>query len=298
MFIKDSYLLTASHNFELKDMQEVTVNIELTKVPPCYHTLLTGKVLHKNIPVKGAVVKVFDCRYNPLFHTVTNDRGVYRFNNILAPGLYKVVAAADSYQTSRTKDIKIKANKVIRKSFQLKKCSIFTNGIIYGKVREVGSKKPIEGASVYLKDEYKMVYKTISNKDGQYIIYNIRPKKYKLHVMKHGYISSNPLELNVDKNDRIMLYIDLKEQCDNYSRTISGVVTWDDKPVPDATIFLYLLGNEGKETIVNVQVTNEEGAFLFSNLEEGTYVLKGKLQSKAIFEKKVMMGTSSKKEEL
>lgn len=39
-------------------MQEVTVNIELTKVPPSYHTLLTGKVLHKNIPEKEITVMV------------------------------------------------------------------------------------------------------------------------------------------------------------------------------------------------------------------------------------------------
>ncbi|MHB8127608.1 MAG: carboxypeptidase-like regulatory domain-containing protein [Mobilitalea sp.] len=129
MFIKDSYLLTTSHTFELKDMQEVTVNIELVKVPRCYHTHLTGRVLHKNKPIKRAGVKVFDCKYNPLYHTVTNSRGVYRFKNILAPGIYKVVAASDGYQTSRTRNIKIKANKVIRISFQLKKCSIFTNSI-------------------------------------------------------------------------------------------------------------------------------------------------------------------------
>jgi hypothetical protein len=214
VFIKDSYLLTASQTFELKDMQEITINIKLTKISPCYHTLLTGSVLHKNKPIKRAVVKVFDCKYNPLFHTMTNSRGVYQFKNILAPGMYKVVAAMEGYQTSRMRNIKIKANKVIRKSFNLKKCSYFMNGILYGKVIEVESRKPIEGASLYLKDKCGMVYKTMSNKDGQYIFYNIQPNKYELIVMKHRYISSNN-KLSIDRNDRIMLNVDLKKQCNH-----------------------------------------------------------------------------------
>jgi hypothetical protein len=193
MFVKDSYLLTASHTFELKGMQEVTINIKLIKVPPCYETLLTGRVFHKNVPIKRAVVNIFDCKYNPLYHTVTNSRGVYRFHNILAPGIYNVVVAVNGYQTSITRKIKIKKNKVVRKSFQLKKCLVFENGIIYGKVRKVESKKPIKGTFIYLKDRYGMVYKTTSNKDGQYIIYNIRPSKYKVVVMKDGYIASKPI---------------------------------------------------------------------------------------------------------
>lgn len=298
MLIKDSYLLTASNTFELKDMQEVTVNIELTKVPPSYHTLLTGKVRHKLRPVKKAVVKVFDSKYNPLFHTVTNCKGVYRFKNKLAPGTYKVVAVADGYQTSKTKKVKIKADKVTRKSFHLKKCSIITNGIIYGKVREVGSKKPIEGAFVYLKSKCGRVYKTTTNRDGQYIIYNIRPNKYKLIVMKHDFTPLTPLELNIVRNDRLKLNIDLKGQSNHNKRTIRGLVTRDEKAVPDVPVFLYMLDKEGNESVAKVQVTNEEGVFLFTDLAEGSYILKRKQQSGDVIEKEVKLGKSDKNEEI
>jgi hypothetical protein len=285
MFIKDSYLLTASHTFEVKEMQEITVNIELAKVPSCYHTLLIGRVLHKKMPIKRAVVQVYDCKDNPLFHAVTNCKGVYRFSNILAPGIYKVVATADGYWTSRTRKIKIKTNKVIRMSFHLKKCSIFNNGIIYGKVRVADSKKPIEGACIYLKDEDGKVYKTTSNKDGQYIIYNIRPNCYQLIVRKHGYRTFKTSALSVDKNDRIMLYVDLKERCGNYNRTISGVINYKDKPVSDAPVFLFRVDNEGNKSLAKVQLTNGEGAFMFTSIPEGTYILKGKSQSREKFEK-------------
>ena len=294
MLIKDSYLLTASHTFDLKERQEITVNIALMKEPPCYHTLLLGKVLYKDQPINRAVVKVYDSMFKPLFYTTTNSLGLYRFHNILAPGKYYVAAAADGYQTTKMRCIVIKKNTVTRVKFQLRKCSILSNGIIYGKVREAGSKKPIEGATIYLKDDHGMVYQTTSNRDGQYIIYNIRPKQYKLIVRKSGYLSSKLLTIEVNKNDRIMLYIDLKKRSEGFNKMISGVVTCDDKPVPDVAVFLYQLGKEGYETIVKIQETNEEGAFLFLNLSEGTYILKGKLQTGSKFEKKIILGKMSK----
>lgn len=286
MFIRDSYLLTESNTFELKGMQEVTVNIELIKAPHCYHTILVGRVLDKNKPIPGAVVKVYDRKYKPLFHTITNSEGIYRFCNILAPGAYKVVVAAAGYKTSKVQTVKIKAHKITRKSFQLKKCSM--NGIVYGKVRVAGSNKPIEGAMVYLKSKNGLVYVTTSNKEGQYIIYNIRPNKYKLFARKHGYKSTNSLELKVAKNDRIRLNIDLKES-KHGNRAISGVVAYDAKPVSETPIFLYKIDHQGDERLEMTLVTNEVGAFYFTNLMEGDYILKLKLQSEGIFEKKVSL---------
>ena len=122
MFIKDSYILTASRTVDVKDRQEVTVNLKLNKVTPCYHTLLTGRVLYKKRPVKQAVVKVFDCEYQQLFFAITNCRGIYQFNKVLAPGIYKVVATANCQRASRIKNVKVKAHKIIRKSFCLKMC--------------------------------------------------------------------------------------------------------------------------------------------------------------------------------
>lgn len=214
MFAEDSYLLTASHTFEVRDRQEITVNIELAKEPPCYNTLLTGRVLHKNRPIKRAVVQVYDCKGNPLSHALTNCKGIYRFKNILVPGIYKVVATADGFRTSIIIKIKIELKKITRKSFHLKKCSIFCNGILYGNVREANSNKPIESACIYLKNKDGTIYKTTSNKDGQYIIYNIRPNSYNLIVMKYGYRTLKSIPLNIDKNhlyiERLFCYNDSK----------------------------------------------------------------------------------------
>lgn len=275
MFIMDRYLLTASHTFELKDMQEITVNIELTKVPPCYNTSLTGRVLCKNMPIEKAVVKVFDCNYKPMFHAVTNKAGVYHFTNILAPGKYKIVVAADGYHTSITRNVNIKSNKPIEESFQLVKCKTCTMGILYGIIKDKISNKPVVGACVYLKGKSGLVYRTTTNKDGQYIIYNICSQRYTLIVKKHGYDSSKPIRVAVEDNDRINLVIYLRKQNSCFNKTISGIVTYEGKPVSSSPVFLYIIDKDNKETLVKIQTTNSEGVFLFSGLAEGNYMIKG-----------------------
>ena len=44
MYQYDIYILGVSDSFKLKARENAIVNLELKKVPPCYHTLLSGKV--------------------------------------------------------------------------------------------------------------------------------------------------------------------------------------------------------------------------------------------------------------
>lgn len=212
MFISDIYTLKASDPFEITVHEEATVNLELDKVHHCYNTLLMGKVIYKNSPIQNATVKVFDNNFTPLFHTETDENGIYVFKNILSPGMYKVIATAIGYTTSITKEIRITENLVTKLSFVMKKSSTFIKGIVYGKILEAASRKPIENATVYLtslNDCYNTIYKTTSNLTGQYLIYNIVPNNYKLIVEKQVYLVSDPVQLTIEKYDRVMLNLDL-----------------------------------------------------------------------------------------
>lgn len=288
MFIHDIYILTASDPIEVKSSEEATVNLVLERVPPCYHTLLTGEVLFKGLPVKNATVKVFDKSFRPLFHTVTDEKGVYSFYNILNPGEYKVIATADGYKTSETKSISIRPNTVTKLSFEMMKSSVFVNGIVYGKIYDAGSRKPIENATVYIKslgDCNKTIYTTTSNHSGQYLIYNLLPHEYKMIIKKQGYISSRPIELTIRKYDRMNLNLDLIRNSNQYKSTISGLITFDKAPISGVPVFLYLLDEQGNEKVMQVQVTNEQGLYLFSNVKKGCYLVKGKLQNGEVFER-------------
>ncbi|MFA9466103.1 MAG: carboxypeptidase regulatory-like domain-containing protein [Velocimicrobium sp.] len=212
MFVHDMYVLGESDPFEIKMREEATVNLELKKVTPCYHTSLVGNVCYRNLPIRNATVMVLDENCSPLSSTTTDENGRYRFCSIIKPGKYKVIATAIGYNTSNMKTICISKNIVTRLSFTLKKSWIVANGIVYGKILEAGSKKAIEGANVYLKaskDDCEMIYKTISNHGGQYLIYDIWPNNYKIIIEKKDYMVTEPIELKIEKYNRICLYFDL-----------------------------------------------------------------------------------------
>ncbi len=288
MFIHDIYVLGASDLFEIKTHEEATINLELEKVPPCYHTLLTGKILYKDLPIKNVTVMVMDMNCSPLSRTITDENGNYRFYNLLKPGKYKVVASAIGYNTSNVKTILINENKETKLSFVLKKSLIFVNGIVYGKILEAGSGKPIEDADIYLKsaeENCEMVYKTMSNHSGQYLIYNVLPNCYKIVIQKQGYITTKPIEIKIENHSRISLYFDLIRKSTDYKNTISGMITFEENPIPNVAVFLYLIDKKENEKIVQIQETNENGLFLFSDVESGSYFVKGKLQNSVIYEK-------------
>jgi len=216
MFIKSLYILKASNSFKIELNKEVTVNLGLKKIPPCFHTLLAGCVFNKNLPLKNATVLVFDKCFKPMFHAVTNEYGVYQFRNLLRPGEYNIIAKAKGYKTSVSKHIQIKSNKIIKLSFSLKKELPFRNGIVYGKIFDERCKKAIKNVTVCLvsyMDNCKIIYKAQTNCCGQYLIYNILPGKYKMIIKKQGYKSSNQIRLTISSDDCMALNIGLLRNC-------------------------------------------------------------------------------------
>ncbi len=287
MYIHDIFVLGESDSFEIKTREEVTVNLELEKAPSFYHTLFTGKVLCKDLPIRNATVMVLDDRCSPLSSTITDENGIFKFCNILKPGKYKVISSAIGYSTSDMKAIIINQNEVTKLSVTLKKSLIYVNGIVYGKILEAGSRKPIEDADIYLKSTKHngdTIYKTTSNHNGQYMIYNILPNKYEMVIQKQGYMEVEPLVLEIEKHNHVILYFDLIRSSNDCNNTISGIIKFKEKSISKVPVFLYLLDKQENEKIVQIQETNENGFFLFSNIESGSYLVKGKLQNSVIYE--------------
>jgi hypothetical protein len=286
MFINDIYILKDSDPFEIKAQEEATINLELVKSPPCYQTLLVGKVLYQCSPIKNATVIALANKGSLRYSTETDENGTYRLRNILEPGKYNVTVSVIGYKTSLTKTILVSENQVASLSFEMKKSSIAKNGIIYGKILESGSRRPIEDACIYLKSVEnckEVLYKTKSNQSGQYLIYNILPNVYQIEIEKQGYMVTDSMELKVDKFDRLQLYFDLirATKCNN---TISGTITHKEQIIHRAAVFLYRFDKEGIEILVQTQETNELGVFLFTNVEPGSYLLKAKSQNREVFE--------------
>lgn len=288
MYIHDIYVLGQSSSFELKTREEAVVDLKLKKVQSCCHTLFTGKVLCRDSPIKNATVMVMDNNCSPLSSAVTDRNGIFRFNNILKPGMYKVIASANEYGPSETKTVLINYNEATKLTFTLKKSLISVNGIVYGKVLESGSRKPVEDAEICLKSlncDHNMIYKTKSNHNGQYLIYNIFPENYIIMVQKEGYMSAEPLIIKIERKSRLILYFDLIKSSANYMNSISGRIIMNKEPITKLPVFLYLLDKEKNEKIVQIQETNDNGIYLFPNVESGSYLVKSKLQNRVIYEK-------------
>jgi hypothetical protein len=228
---------------------------------------------------------------------VTNEKGIYHFKHLLKPGEYKVIAAANGFRTSETKSVKIIENAVTKLSFSLNKCFLPGRGIVYGRITEAVSRKPIKNADVCLMgvlNGKKTIYKTTSNHSGNYLLYDILPNEYAMTIRKQGYRLRDPIWLQVEKQDRMMLHVDLVRNRNVSFGTISGTVTFERKPICDTAVFLYRIeaGDAGKDSLVQIQKTNEQGIFLFGSIEQGHYLLKGKLQNGVTFKKNVTVGVN------
>lgn len=282
MLIEDKYILKDSNTFSIKPNEEATINLELEKNSTCFNTHLTGKVLDRDSPINKATISVFDKNLNPLFHTTTNEEGIYNFINLLSPGEYKVIASAKHYTTSLTKYVVIRSNDITELFFSLKTSSALVNGLVYGKVVEEGSNLPIPDVIINIKsldDSKNVIYKTTSNNNGQYLIYDILPYKYVLEATKPGYIPSIPIKLTVVKYDIIPQNVNLILDTNNSSGMISGTIFYHKVPVSNTVVFLYQIDIKGFEVIVQVQVTNKYGIYLFSNVKKGSYMVRCKLQN-------------------
>lgn len=290
MLIEDKYLLKDSNPFKMQPYEEATVNLELEKISPCYNTLLTGRVFDRDSPISNATVTVFDRNMNPLHHTTTNEEGIYNFINVLNPDEYRLIAAAKYYTTSPAKYVITRSNDVTELSFSLKTNSALVNGLVYGKVLEEGRNIPISDATISIKsfdDPNKIIYRTTSNSNGQYLIYDILPYKYMMEVKKLGYLPYKPIELSVKKYNYILQNINLISDSNNSNGTISGTILSHKTPVSNTVVFLYLLDTRGNETIVQVQITNKYGIYLFSDVSNGSYMVKCKLQNGEDFQRSI-----------
>jgi hypothetical protein len=299
MFIHDIYILGASDPFQIKEFDEVTVDLELRKVSSRYHTILTGRVLYKDFPIKNATVKVFDHDFKPLFHAVTNEKGIYHFKHLLKPGEYKVIAVANGFRTSDTKNVRILENAVTKLSFSLIRCFLPGRGIVYGRIMEAVGRKPVKNAAVCLMgflNGQKTIYETTSNHSGNYLFYDILPNQYAMTVKKPGFRFQGPIWLQVERQDRIVLHVDLVRKRNASFNSIYGMVTFERKPVCDAAVILYRIesADAGNNSLVQIQKTNEQGVFLFGGIAEGLYQLKGKLQNGVTFKKNVTVGINHK----
>jgi 5-hydroxyisourate hydrolase-like protein (transthyretin family) len=284
MPVKELFILEKSEEFCIVKDEEKDVCLKLKRCCDMQTILVAGRVTSCGKPVANAAVKVFDEKFCPVAHTLTNSDGRYAFIYCLKAGCYKIAATAEGYEMSKVVGLELKEcdEKVV--NFELKKEVCEKKGVLYGEITNKSAHCPVEEALIYLfeKDTMCHVAQALSNKYGQYLFINLKPGKYEIRAYKQWFEMPAPHVVIVEPCCFTKEDIELCPYSCEFKNTVSGVICCDGHPLCGAVVALYQIEKE-KECLIQLKTTNEEGLYLFYNLKPGNYVVKAKMQNGAEF---------------
>lgn len=274
MVITDRYPLVQSKPFDLKATEEARVDLVLKKNPIKPKTKLTGHVTtYQFKPIYKATVKVLDRCYNPIDHTATNREGEFVFENILPPGDYKLTATAYGYKTAPTIDFSLEKWEAENIDIALKRESLIKKGSIYGMVTDNRLNQLLPDASIiFLDSSSEAAAETTSDAQGKYLLCGIEPGSYEMIGRKAGYFDSSTL-IMVEEGSKIRSDIQLNINPEVSTGTISGLIDTESEHYKSVCVGLYKI-EEGVETLIQTDTTNDEGLYLFAKVDPGIYVVK------------------------
>lgn len=284
MDIKDMYLLTESEKFVLEPGSEARVDIKLKKCPAPPDTKISGKVLSGGKPVSGATVKVLDRCFNPVTHATADEWGYYAIEN-LRPGCFKLTANAEGYIAARAIDIYLVpgGKRVINVNILPDPSS--KKSFIYGIVTACGTGNPISRALVklYTSSCMETYYNTLTNDSGQYLFCDIKPGEYYILSSKQGYHENSVTYLKVAEGQRMKVDMHLVPGHIAISGTVNGIIQYEGRAARGACVGLYSMDG-GCETLIKTQLSNEDGLYLFTDVDQGIYIVKAKLHDGCLFQ--------------
>lgn len=277
MVIRDIYQLERSEQYYLGPRQEITIDLSLKKAPKQPDTILMGSVAGKCGKIEGATVKVLDRKNNPIMHTVTDQKGSFEIRNILPPGEYKVIATAEGYTVSSVHWLVLESMKPVTLFILLKVSDNFNLATVYGVVYDEKN-SGLESVKIMITDYYEPeICKaiTLTNADGEFMVYNLKPKKYWISASKEGYYLPQKISFELTPKDISSVNLFLYPDDSSISGTVSGIIDFNGQRVPHAVAALYKVEERG-HFLLATKETNDEGFYLFPDVKPGEYLVKSK----------------------
>ena len=197
MVIRDRYLLRKSDEFYLEAGHEASINLSLEKAPPLPCTKLCGQVLSGCRPISGATVKILDKNFTPMYHTHTNCNGKFSFINTIMPGVYEIIAVADDYLVSQSRLISLMPHESL--FITLKLIPNAELGTVYGIIRDEKNAS-LPGTQVCISNCNNTCFPaavTLSNSDGEYLVYGLKPGQYKISAYRKGFSLPEDIHITV-----------------------------------------------------------------------------------------------------
>ena len=277
---EDLYILGQS---EVKSISNVGEEIRLDLALKANPNLNAGKVYGivqisgSSQPVAGALVKIMDSNFEPMYHTISGADGSYIFDTIPPGNKYNIFAIADGMLLAQEAPFDVGPNDEILKVCNLQPDNSINLGIISGSIMDDQVPSEIvDGAVIRL---FRITQTgtevldsvTYSNEYGQFIFRDVDVNSYKIRVSSLGYISTST-KMNIDKPGQIVsLKITIRVDPNTSRGTVSGMVTENNNPIDRAEVLLYRVNSDGLSIPMASTKTNSSGVYLFINVPEGNY---------------------------
>lgn len=276
---KDLYDLNFSDKFQIESYQEQNIDIELEDSQQGSSTI-TGEVVDNDgIKVDNATIKIFDSNGEPFLHTITDNEGRYTFSG-LKSGSYFISCVKDGIILTVPQNIYLQVEEVKTFNFKVSyDASLDLCSIAGHIVKNDDTNELISGATVTLLDGItrETVASTVSNKDGEYVFYDVTEGSYIVVATKIGYKKSTDAIVTAQNKTIINLDIKLSLNPIENLGTISGKISNKGIFIANAFVGLYNIDEFGKETLIATTKTNSEGIYMFGKVAGGHYKVKAKM---------------------
>ena len=286
----DLYLLSASPTVPMPPLgSEIHEDLQLTPAPAPTNRVVQGTVFDPtNIPVAGAIVKVFtNIDADPVAHAITNASGHFTFNQ-LDPGSYIITASATNFFPPPVQNFTLPQTGTLTINITLQAIPpSFLINAIYGVVRNfLAPQTPIANALVTITQidvtPPVLFATTITNTTGEYRAGTVPVGTYSVEATANGFFGSDVITVPIAATSFASVDLFLTVNPNEVLGTVSGTIT--DKntnlPINGAEVGLFTVAADGTETLVALTLTQAKGFYLFVNVQPGqSYKVKSKLVS-------------------
>jgi hypothetical protein len=275
---KEEYLLGRSSQFTLTTAGENQTNLTLASNPTLNYQAIFTTVTAGTTPIYNALVQILTSSGDPVDSQFTNALG-QSASIQLANGVYQVVAAAPGYLTSAPVTANLTGAACVAVSISLTADPRTTLNTLYGLVLDQVSGSRLTNTTVTLTDSLsQIVASTLTNSEGQYLLYEISNGSYTLSASRSGYQAPIPIAVTVTGSQIAQTNISLSPETITEG-TVQGLITDQSGAfLAGACVGLYSVV-DSTETLVQTTFSNDNGFYLFGNVAAGSYLVKAKVDT-------------------
>lgn len=219
--MKDKYLYHESVEKNLKKVSgSIQIDLELTEDINDYKkAIVYGIVKDKDSNViKNALVNILSEDKKSLMHTYTNEKGEYSFFSAIASGNYNIFAISKEKTLIKEECFNVDESMDMKIDLVLKENKELNYGIIEGSIRTFITKREIPNACIKLSKQnddnsVELFAITSTNKQGEYVFFNVPKGSYILNVHAFEYISMESYTSISNPNQIVSMQLSM--QCKN-----------------------------------------------------------------------------------